>query len=254
MTSSDRIKLYPAKPEKVYFFATCLVDVIYPEAGLSGIELLEHAGIEVIYPADQTCCGQPPYSSGYMDESRAVATKQLALFPEPWPIVVPAGSCAGMMHRHYPELFAGTPLAEQAEQIARRTWELTDFLVNVCHLQLQDRGQPRRVALHTSCTARREMGAADAGPALLRQLQQVELVEQARPTECCGFGGTFAVRHAEVSGAMVEDKLQALEDSGAEHFVTTDCGCLMNIDGHAEHKGSPVRGQHILSFLKERCL
>lgn len=246
------LKLYPPKPDKVYFYGTCLVDMFYPEAGLDGIRLLEREGIEVIYPFDQTCCGQPAYTSGYHDEARAVAEAQLVLFPEPWPIIVPSGSCGGMMRTHYTQLFAGTEQQERARELAGRVYELTEFLVHVCHIQLADKGEPQRVAMHTSCSARREMGLADTAPALLGQLGQVTLVEQARAAECCGFGGTFSVRHPEVSAAMVEDKTQAIEAAGAEHFVTSDCGCLMNIGGRFEHQRKSLRGEHIASYLWRR--
>lgn len=249
---ADTTRLYPPKPDRVYYFGTCLIDLFYPEAGIAGVELLEREGIEVIYPRNQTCCGQPAYTSGYHDEARAVARAQLALFPENWPIVVPSGSCAGMMLRHYPALFRDTPEAEQATRVASRVWELTDFLLNVCRIQLEDLGEPVTVAMHTSCSARREMKVAGAGPALLRQLQNVTLVEQARAEECCGFGGTFAVRHPEISTAMVSEKVDTLIDCGAETFVTTDCGCLMNIAGYAQKHGRPLRGEHILSFLYRR--
>ncbi|WP_114417118.1 (Fe-S)-binding protein [Marinospirillum perlucidum] len=249
---SDPIKMYPSKPQKVYFYATCLVDLFYPEAGMAGVQLLEREGIEVIFPEKQTCCGQPAYSSGFNDQAREVILPQLGLFPEDYPVVVPSGSCAGMMRKHYPELFAGTPQQSQAEALAGRTWELTDFLLRVCNLRLEDQGQPVKVAMHTSCSARREMGIAEVGPALLQQLDQVELVEQARPAECCGFGGTFAVRHEEISGAMVQDKAEALAAAGAEEFVTTDCGCLMNIAGYSEKQQLPLKGEHILSFLWKR--
>lgn len=248
----DAVKLYPARPRQVYFYSTCLVDLFYPEAGLAGIELLEREGIEVHYPERQTCCGQPAYTSGYHDQARAVAAAQLSLFPENWPIVVPSGSCGGMMRKHYPDLFAGTPQEAAAKAIAERTWELTDFLLNVCHIRLQDRGEPETVALHTSCSARREMGLGGVGPALLGQLEGVAVVEQARAEECCGFGGTFAVRHPEISAAMVEDKVNAITAAGAERFVTTDCGCMMNIAGFAEKQGRPLQGEHILSFLWRR--
>ncbi|MDX1456417.1 MAG: (Fe-S)-binding protein [Marinobacter sp.] len=249
---TDTVKLYPAKPHKVYFFATCLVDLFYPEAGMAGIQLLEREGIEVLFPQDQTCCGQPAYSSGFNDQARDVIIPQLELFPGDCPIVVPAGSCGGMIRKHYPELFAGTPWEDQARSLAARTWELTDFLLNVCHIRLEDAGEPVRVAMHTSCSARREMGVAEVGPKLLGQLEQVEVVEQARAAECCGFGGAFSVKHPEISAAMVADKAEALEAAGAETFVTTDCGCMMNIAGYAEKNRRPLRGQHILSFLWQR--
>lgn len=246
------IKLYPPKPQKAYVFGTCLIDMFYPQAGLDGIRLLEREGIEVVFPDDQTCCGQPAYTSGYHDEARAVAEAQLDLFPDPWPIIVPSGSCGGMMRTHYPQLFAGTPREAQAKEVAERVFELTEFLVHVCHIQLTDKGPSQRVAMHTSCSARREMGLADTGPMLLAQLDKVELVEQARAEECCGFGGTFAVRHPEVSAAMVEDKTLAIEAAGAAHFVTSDCGCLMNIAGRFEYQKKAMRGEHIASYLWRR--
>ncbi|WP_322528025.1 (Fe-S)-binding protein [Salinicola sp. LHM] len=246
------VKLYPAKPEKVYLFGTCLIDLFYPEAGMDVVHLLEREGIEVIYPDDQTCCGQPAYTSGYHDEARAVAAAQLDLFPEPWPIIVPSGSCGAMMRTHYAQLFADSERQAQAEEVASRVFELTEFLVHVCHVRLVDRGEPQRLAMHTSCSARREMGLAETGPQLLQQLSNVTLVEQAHAAECCGFGGTFAVRHPEVSAAMVADKGAAFEAAEAEHFVTSDCGCLMNIDGHLQHERRALRGEHIASYLWRR--
>lgn len=249
---ADPLKLYPSRPEKVYFYATCLVDLFYPDAGLAGIRLLEQEGIEVIFPEQQTCCGQPAWTSGYHDEARAVAREQLALFPEPWPIVVPSGSCGGMMRRHYPQLFHSTPDQDRANAVAGRIWELTDFLLNVCHIRLKDIGEPVTLAMHTSCSARRELGLGGTGPELLAQLNGVTVVEPARAEECCGFGGTFAVRHPEISAAMTADKLQALTETGADEFVTTDCGCLMNLNGYAEKQGHELRGEHILSLLWRR--
>ncbi|HET8903581.1 MAG TPA: (Fe-S)-binding protein [Saccharospirillum sp.] len=249
---SQPVVLYPSKPDKVYLFGTCLVDLFYPEAGLAGVELLEREGIEVIYPQDQTCCGQPAYTSGRSDEARAVARTQLDLFPEDWPVVVPSGSCAGMVRHQYPKLFAGTEDAARAEKLAARVWDLADFLVNVCHIKLADTGEPVTIALHTSCSSRREMGVADSGPALLRQLNNVTLVEPAKVTECCGFGGSFAVRHADISGAMANDKVAALAQTGCDRFLSTDCGCLMNISGVAEKQQKALPGEHLLSFLWQR--
>jgi L-lactate dehydrogenase complex protein LldE len=249
---SKPVILYPAKPEKVYLFGTCLVDLFYPEAGLAGVDLLEREGIEVIFPQDQTCCGQPAYTSGRSDEARDVARTQLDLFPEDYPVVVPSGSCAGMMRHHYPALFDGTADADRARSLAARVWDLADFLVNVCHIKLSDTGKPVTVALHTSCTSRREMGVADSGPALLHQLNNVTLVEPAKVTECCGFGGSFAVRHADISGAMVEDKVTALEQTGCDRFLSTDCGCLMNLTGYADKQQKNLPGEHLLSFIWQR--
>lgn len=156
------------------------------------------------------------------------------------------------MRTHYPKIFAGTSHEEKANEVAGRVYELTEFLMHVCHIKLDDRGQPEKVAMHTSCSARREMGLAETGPALLAQLGQVELVEQERAAECCGFGGTFAVRHPEVSAAMVDDKTSAIEAVGAERYVSTDCGCMMNINGHFAHQKKAVKGEHIASYLWRR--
>lgn len=239
-------------PQKIYFYATCLVDLFYPQVGMAGMALLKRAGLKVIFPSDQTCCGQPAYNAGYREEARRVATAQLDLFPGDYPIVVPSGSCAGMMKHHYPRLFAGTERQRQARQVAERVWELTGFLVEALHLELRDLGRPLKVALHTSCSTRREMGMAPAGEALLGQLDKVQLVTQDHATECCGFGGTFAVKQPEISAAMVEDKTQALRESGAELVVSQDCGCLMNIDGALRWQGEGPATQHIAEFLWER--
>lgn len=156
------------KPQDVYFFCTCLVDLFVPEAGLDAVALLEREGVRVHFPEDQTCCGQPAYTSGQPEEALAVARQQLDLFPEPWPIVLPSGSCAGMMRHHYPTMFKGTVDAAKAEAVAGRVWELSEFLVRSLNFNRPDCGQSCSVALHTSCSARRETGALSATRSLLR--------------------------------------------------------------------------------------
>ncbi len=243
---------YPAKPEKVYFFATCLVDLLYPEAGLAGMQLIRREGVEVIFPQDQTCCGQPAWNSGYRDEARQVALRQLTCFKQDYPIVVPSGSCAGMMRHHYPELFKDKEDQGRAAAFSARVYELTEFLVHVLKIDLKDLGPPVRVALHTSCSARREMGVADDHETLLKQLSNVDLVEHARKEECCGFGGTFAVKHPAISAEMVAEKADAIIATGADLLISGDCGCLMNIGGHLEHCGDATQSRHIASFIWER--
>lgn len=243
---------YPQRPPRVYFFGTCLIDLFYPEAGLAGMQLIRREGVEVIFPQDQTCCGQPAWNAGYRKEALAVAWEQIQCFPKAYPILVPSGSCAGMMRCHYPELFRGHRRQQQALDFSERVFELTEFLVHVMHLRLNDLGEPLRVALHTSCSVRRETRVSEEHKSLLRQLQGVELVEPERTEECCGFGGTFAVKHPEVSEAMVQDKADAISRSGAERLVSGDCGCLMNIIGHMAHRGDAIPSQHIASFLWER--
>lgn len=250
----------PGGPKDVYFFATCVIDQFYPGAGVDAIRLLERVGITVHFPADQTCCGQPAYTSGFPEEARQVARRQIDLFPEPWPVVIPSGSCAGMMKHHYPGLFADEPVTQaKAEGLSERIYEFTDFLVHVLGYEPKDIGSPTKVVLHTSCSARREMGVHITGRALLDKLGQVTVAQQDHEAECCGFGGTFSVRHPEISAAMVKDKVAALKATGAEKVVSADCGCLMNILGHAawqdqqEGRKTPsLPGQHIATFLLER--
>ena len=256
----DRSRTYPAKPGNVYLFATCLVDQFAPEAGLDTIRLLEREGIAVHFPQGQTCCGQPAYTSGYPDEARAVARQQLDLFPEPWPVVVPSGSCGAMLRHHYPKLFADdAELAPKARALAERVFELTEFLVHVVGFDRRDSAAPCTVALHTSCHARREMGCHETSSALLAGLTQVKVIEQARIEECCGFGGTFSIRFPDISEAIVTDKVESLRATGADRVVSADCGCLFNIVGRAEKldeiAGSPaptLAGEHIASFLWRR--
>jgi L-lactate dehydrogenase complex protein LldE len=247
------IRDVPDKPGSVYFFGTCLIDLFYPQAGLAGIELLERQGIRVIFPPGQTCCGQAARNSGRLDDARAVARQQLRCFPQDIPIVVPSGSCAGMMHRHYPDLFAGQPDEALARSFSARVYELTWFLDHVCGLRLTDRGAPVTVAYHGSCHAQRDMDVREEPRRLLRSLANVTVADLGRPTECCGFGSSIVVHHPEISGAMVSDKVADIAATGATELLTGDCGCLMNIGGALDKTGSPIRARHIAEFLLERC-
>ncbi len=252
--SMSKLEAGAMRPADVYFFATCVVDLFEPQAGLDAIAVLEHAGVRVHFPAAQTCCGQPAYTTGFRDDARAVARVQLGLFPEPWPIVVPSGSCAGMIHHHWPRLFADEPASlAKAQAIAAQVVEFTDFVVDVLGIPLMNaNAQPIRIALHTSCSARREMDTLRSGRQALRSLPGIELATHDHEAECCGFGGTFSVKHPEISAAMAGDKVDALVATGSERFVSADCGCLLNLNLTLEKRGVTLRGQHIASFLRER--
>lgn len=251
---------YPAKPANAYLFATCLIDQFAPEAGLDTIRLLEREGIAVHFPEGQTCCGQPAYTSGLPDEAYRVARHQLGLFPQPWPVIVPSGSCAAMMRQHYPQLFAADPaLAAQARKLSERIFELTEFLVHVVGFDRGDLGEPCSIALHASCHARRGMDSHETSAALLQGLSRVRVVEPERADECCGFGGTFSIRHPDISEAIVSDKVASLRATGAGHLVSADCGCLFNILGRAAKQdelagrsAASLSGEHIASFLWRR--
>ncbi|MBZ0335598.1 (Fe-S)-binding protein [Marinobacter sp. AL4B] len=244
---------YPAKPAEVTLFGTCVVDLFFPEAGLDAIRLLEREGIRVHFPQEQSCCGQPAWTSGYVNEARDVARSQLDVLDNGLPVVVPSGSCAGMFRQHYREVFAEEPeTLKRVEDLAGRTFELIEFLLHVCKVEWKDLGQSTQIALHTSCSARREMNTHLHARELLAKLDNVERLEHNHESECCGFGGTFSVRMPEVSGAMVLDKTRALRDSGAAEMVTADGGCLLNINGSLDKQKQTFRGRHLASFLWER--
>jgi L-lactate dehydrogenase complex protein LldE len=254
---SKPIKKYPDKPKKVYFFGTCLIDLLFPEAGLHGIQLLEREGIQVCFPEAQSCCGQPAYNSGYDKETRKVAAVQIGCLAEDIPVVVPSASCASMIIDQYPPLFAGTPLAESANKLAARTFELTDFLLNVCKIQLKDKGEPVKVAYHNSCSAQRHLKVDHCSSELLQQLSNVALLKQERAHECCGFGGTFSVKSPAISNAMVQDKCDSLLNTHADLLLSGDCSCMMNITGAMEKReqqggSKSMPAKHIATFLLER--
>ena len=247
-------RMYPTdKPAQVYLFGTCVVDVFFPEAGMDAIHLLEREGIRVDFPQGQSCCGQPAYTSGYTEQAREVARAQLKLFENDWPVVVTSGSCAGMFREHYPDLFKDEPeMLAKVKHLAERTYELAEFLLHVCQVRLKDQGAPVQVALHTSCSARREMNTHVHGWALVDQLAQVERVVHDHESECCGFGGTFAVKEPEISAAMVLDKVTHIRNTGVDRLISQECGCLMNIGGAMAKQGDAIPHQHIAEFLWER--
>ncbi|MFA9218191.1 MAG: (Fe-S)-binding protein [Sphingomonadaceae bacterium] len=245
---------YPAPPQQVYLFGTCVIDLFMPEAGLDAVRLLEREGLTVHFPRGQSCCGQPAYSGGNPEQARAVALAQLDLFSQPWPVIVPSGSCAGMMRHHWPVLFEQDPVAgPKARELAGRIFELSEFLLRVLNVRYDTPAVPEQVVLHTSCGARREMGTRVHGVELLDRLPGVQRIEHVHESECCGFGGTFCLKHPDISGAMVSDKVAAAVATGAGRLVSADCGCLLNIGHAARHQGAPLQVEHMASFLWRRA-
>lgn len=247
--NSQHLRNYPVNPKKVYLYGTCLADTLFPDSGIDAITFLEQQGIEVIFPMGQTCCGQPAYNSGYQEEAKNVALAQIKEFPLDIPIVIISGSCGGMMRHHYLDLLKGEP---GITEFCDRIYEFTEFLVNALKIQLNDKGSPEKVALHTSCAARREMGVHITGQKLLAQLDNVELVVHKNESECCGFGGTFSVKHGDISGAMVNDKSDSLVEADVVRYISADNGCMLNINGALEYKKEHLRGEHIASYLLSR--
>jgi L-lactate dehydrogenase complex protein LldE len=233
---------------RVALFVTCLVDLYRPSVGFAALRLLERLGAEVVVPPAQTCCGQPTYNNGDFDSARAIARQVIDAFDGDAPVVVPSGSCAGMLIQHYPELFRDEPeTLARAQQLAARTRELADFLAAAG--ATIDARFDGKVAMHDSCSARRELGVLAAPRALLGQVAGAERVDIADAEACCGFGGTFCVKYPDISARMVTDKAQAVAASGADVLVSGDLGCLLNIGGRLARLDSRVRVFHLAELL-----
>jgi L-lactate dehydrogenase complex protein LldE len=230
---------------------TCLGDALFPDVGLATVRLLRRLGVEVDFPAAQTCCGQPHFNSGYHDLAGDLARHTIAAFATGRTVVTPSGSCAAMVKLEYPELLHGDLVWHaRAEELARRTHELSDFLVNV--LGVEDVGArfEGRATYHMACHLR-GLGVRGEPERLLGRVRGLELVALERFDECCGFGGSFSVRYPGISGAMVQDKAALIEKSGADVVVTTDAGCLMNIAGCLRRRGAKVRALHLAQILEQ---
>ena len=223
---------------RVGLFVTCLIDLMRPRIGFAALRLLEAAGCEVIVPATQTCCGQPGWNSGERVSARALAEKLIAEFEPLEHVVVPSGSCAGMIVRHYAELFADDAAwCARAERLAAKTRELTDFLATVARPSRLPGVYRGSLTYHDSCSGLRELGIKAQPRALLAQLPGVELREMADSETCCGFGGAFAVKFGEISAAMAETKCSAVQASGAGAVVLGDLGCMLTIEGRLRRLG-----------------
>jgi L-lactate dehydrogenase complex protein LldE len=236
---------------RVGLFVTCLVDLMRPSIGFAALELVETAGYEVKVPATQTCCGQPAWNSGDRPAARALAEKLIAEFEDCRYVVVPSGSCAGMVKTHYRDLFHGEAAwLVRVDALAAKTWELTDFLVNVAHIQKLPGSYRGSVTYHDSCSGLRELGVKEQPRALLARLQGVELKEMKDCETCCGFGGTFSIKFGDISSAMADSKCERIAASGAGAVVAGDLGCLLNIEGRLRRRGDEMtRVLHIAEVL-----
>jgi L-lactate dehydrogenase complex protein LldE len=223
---------------RVGLFVTCLVDMMRPSIGFAALKLLRDAGCEVVVPATQTCCGQPGYNSGDRKSALALASKVLAEFEACDYVVAPSGSCAGMIRTHYPDLFADQPAElERVQRLCARTYELTDFLLNVAKLDRIDAKFDGTVTYHDSCSGLREMGVKAQPRALLAKIGGLRLIEMSEAEACCGFGGTFAVKFGDVSTRIADNKCENALATGADAIVLGDLGCMLNIEGRLRRKG-----------------
>ena len=233
----------------VELFIPCFVDQIEPIIGLNLVKILEHVGCKVHYNEKQTCCGQPQFNSGYMNESRELAQKFLKDFSGDRYIVSPGGSCTGFIKRRYASLFENEADKKAAEQLSNRIFDICDFLVNV--LKIEDLGATfnAKVTVHDSCSALREYGMTTEPRTLLQHVKGLEIVEMEESTTCCGFGGTFSLKQKEISSAMVEQKVRFAQETGAEYITGTEYSCLMNIKAYIERNNVPIKPIHIVNIL-----
>jgi L-lactate dehydrogenase complex protein LldE len=237
---------------RVQLFGTCLVDSFFPNVGEATVRLLRHFGVEVEFPPGQTCCGQPAFNAGYLDEAKGAAEHFLSVFGGSDPIVTPSGSCAAMVKHHYPELFHDEPkLDEMAKNAAGRVYELSQFLVRVLRAHETGFAGKGRITYHSSCHLTRTLGVREEPLQLLAALAGAEFVPLPDATRCCGFGGMFMAKLPEISCALADEKAETIIATGADTVTGCDSGCLMNIADALTKRGSGIRIRHLAELLAE---
>lgn len=237
---------------KVTLFATCLVELFQGNVGKAVVEVLERLGCDIDFPENQICCGQPAYNSGYVQASKNAMKKMILAFEHAEYIVSPSGSCV-YMFKEYPEVFKDDPVWEpKAKALAAKTYEFTEFIIDV--LQVEDVGAQleAKATYHTSCHMTRLLGVQEAPMKLLRHVKGLQYVELPGKDRCCGFGGTFSVKMGNISGQMVSEKVQNVEETGADLLIGADAGCLINIGGRIDRQGKPIKVMHIAEVLNCR--
>jgi len=240
----------PLENVEVALFVTCLVDINRPSVGFAAVKLLEEAGCRVVVPDAQTCCGQPAYNSGDRNSTKDIAKNVIRAFKGYRYVVAPSGSCAGMIKKHYPELFANDPdMLLEAEELAARTHELVSFLNDIADFEPDDVKLDKKITYHDSCSSLREMKVKQQPRVLLGEVDDLELIEAEDREACCGFGGTFCIKYSEISEEMVDQKISNLLATKADIVTAGDLGCLMNIAGRLSRKGHKMKVLHIAEIL-----
>ena len=238
---------------RVSLFVTCIVDQLFPKAGMAVVEVLERLGFPVDFPERQTCCGQPAFNSGYREEARQVARHFLDVFRGADYVVVPSGSCTSMITHHFADIFQDEPeYLEQARQLAPKVFEFSRFLLEIAGVEDVGARLDEVVTYHDSCHALRELKIKDGPRRLLSHVRGLELREMDAAEECCGFGGTFSVKFAEVSGGMARSKIDSIVRTGASAVVSVDSSCLMQLQGALSRAGLPIRTLHLAEVLASR--
>ncbi|QQK75030.1 (Fe-S)-binding protein [Salicibibacter cibarius] len=234
---------------KVSLFITCLGDMFYPNAGKATVELLEKFGCMVDFPESQTCCGQPAFNSGYHSDAQKAAKQTIEAFENSSYVVTPSGSCAAMLHE-YSHLLEGEPeWQSEAEALSAKSYELTQFLVDVLQVENTGASFHAKATYHTSCHMSRLLRETRAPQTLLSHVSGLEMVDLPHKHDCCGFGGTFAVKMPDISKEMVDEKVSCVQATEADILIGADPGCLMNIGGRMSREESPVKIMHIAEIL-----
>ena len=251
-------KQFERPPRRVALFVTCMVDMIYPQVGRAAVQLLEEQGVEVVFPEDQTCCGQPAFNSGYHDEAVPLARHFVDVFHpliasgQAEAIVLPSGSCATMTSHFHLELLENDPAyLKRSEELAAVTFELTEFLVDVLEARLPEARLPGKVAYHACCHLLRELHIDEQPRSLLAE-SGLDMVDMTGSDECCGFGGLFAVKNEPISVAMGNAKLTSIEACGADHVVMCDVSCMTHLQGLLQRQDRRCRAMHIAEALASR--
>jgi L-lactate dehydrogenase complex protein LldE len=237
-------------PREVSLFVTCVCDAMYPEVGVAVEGILRHLGFNVKFPPGQTCCGQPAYNAGHHADAKKVAQSFITAMEGTEHIIAPSGSCAAMIRHTYLQMFAGDPVWEpRAQDLAKRCYEFSEYLVRV--LGVIDLGAVyrARATIHHSCHMSRLLGELEAPLQLLGKVRGLELIRLQRPQDCCGFGGTFAVKFESISSAMAEQKVENAMATGADYLISTDLSCLLHIDAYIQKKKLPLKCMHIADVL-----
>ena len=240
----------PITRKRVQLMATCLCDAFYDDQAVATVQILEHLGVEVVFPEGQTCCGQPAFNGGDWAASRKVVRHAVRTFAGDDPVVVPSGSCAAMLFHGAVLEFEKEPDLPAVEALGRRTWELADFIVNGLGVKTWPGRYDATVAFHRSCHTR-GTATGDASVTLLQSIAGVRLAEFGEGEQCCGFGGTFAVSFPNISAAMGNLKLEHVRAAKPDVLVSADMSCLMHLNGLAEHEGKPVKSLHLAQLLRD---
>ncbi|NWK56659.1 (Fe-S)-binding protein [Verrucomicrobiaceae bacterium N1E253] len=237
-----------ATKKQVLMMGTCLCDAFYADAAKATVQVLEHLGVEVIYPEDQTCCGQPAFNAGDWKSSRKVARHAMEVFQGDLPIIIPSGSCAAMQQHGNPLQFENEEDLPEIEAMGRRTFELADYIVHELGITTWPGSFNAHIAFHHSCHTR-GTGTREAATTLLNSIEGIQLVEYGQKEQCCGFGGTFCVTFPNISGKMGTLKLDHLLDNQPDYLVSADLSCMMHLGGLAEKQGRPIEYRHIAQIL-----